>query len=56
MRNVAWDAAELSTPQRNNGNSELYSSIAPPKTNMDTQHDVLEKVTPFKNGNYWYLC
>ena len=27
-----------------------------PKTNMDTQNDGLEKVTPFKNGNFWYLC
>ena len=28
----------------------------PPKTNMDTQNDGLEKVTPFKNDNFWYLC
>ena len=28
----------------------------PPKTNMDTQNDGLEKVTPFKHGNCWYLC
>ncbi len=27
-----------------------------PKTNMDTQNDGLEKVTPFKHGNFWYLC
>ena len=27
-----------------------------PKTNMDTQNDGLGKVTPFKNGNFWYLC
>ncbi len=27
-----------------------------PKTNMDTQNDGLEKVTPFKHGNCWYLC
>ena len=26
-----------------------------PKTNMDTQNDCLEKVTPIKNGNFWYL-
>ena len=26
-----------------------------PKTNMDTQNDGLEKVTPFKNDNVWYL-
>ncbi len=24
-----------------------------PKTNMDTQNDGLEKVTPFKHGNFW---
>ena len=29
--------------------------FTPPKTNMDTQNDGLEKVTPFKNGHYWYL-
>ncbi len=27
-----------------------------PKTNMDTQIDGLEKVTPFKKSNFWYLC
>ena len=25
-----------------------------PKTNMDTQNDGLEKLTPFTNGNFWY--
>ena len=25
-----------------------------PKTNMDTRNDGLEKVTPFKHGNFWY--
>ena len=25
-----------------------------PQTNMDTQNDGVEKVTPFKNGNFWY--
>ncbi len=30
--------------------------IHPRKTNMDTQNDGLEKVTPFKNCNVWYLC
>ena len=29
--------------------------LTPPKTNMDTQNDGLEKVTPFKHGNFWYL-
>ena len=28
----------------------------PPKTNMDTQNDGLERVTSFKNGNFGYLC
>ena len=28
----------------------------PPKTNMDTQNDGFQKVTPFKHGNCWYLC
>ena len=28
----------------------------PLKTNMDIQNDGLEKVTPFKHGNLWYLC
>ncbi len=27
-----------------------------PKTNMDTQNDGLEKVVPFKHGNFSYLC
>ena len=27
----------------------------PPKTNMDTQNDGLEKVTTLKNCNFWYL-
>ena len=26
------------------------------KTNMDTQNDGLEKVTPFKHSNFGYLC
>ena len=30
--------------------------ITPQKPNMDTQNDGLKKVTPFKNGNFWYLC
>ena len=27
-----------------------------PKTNMDTQNHGLENVTPFKTGNFGYLC
>ena len=32
--------------------------VTPPKTNMDTQNDGLEKVTPFEHGNCRcrYLC
>lgn len=30
--------------------------VAPPKTNMDTQDDGLEKVAPKRNGNCWSLC
>ena len=26
------------------------------KTNMDAQNHGLEKVTPFENGKFWYLC
>ena len=33
-----------------------YVMITLPKTNMDTQNDGLEKVTPFKYGHFWYLC
>ena len=35
--NTVWQRLPLSTP---------------PKTNIDTQNDGLEKVTPFKNGNF----
>ena len=28
----------------------------PPKTNMDTQNDGLEEVTPLKHGHFWYPC
>ncbi len=41
MKNPAW---------KDFGDSTLQ------KTNMDTQNDGLEKVTPFKDGNFWYLC
>ncbi len=40
----------------------IYSLICtafmdtPPKTNMDTQNDGLEKVTLFEYGHFWYLC
>ena len=30
--------------------------ITLPKTNMATQTDGLETVTPFKNNNFGYLC
>ena len=35
--------------------ASIEQTITPPKTNMDTQNDGLEKVTPFKQGNWWYL-
>ena len=34
----------------------VSNRATPPKTNMDTQKDGLEKVTPLKNDNFWYLC
>ena len=34
----------------------VMNGITPPKNNMDTQNDDLEKVTPFKYGHFWYLC
>ena len=30
----------------------MYILYTPLKTNMDTQNDGLEKVTPFENGNF----
>ena len=39
------------------GNDDDYIyTPTPPKTNMYTQHDGLEKVAPFKYGPFWYLC
>ena len=34
----------------------ICSNHTPPKTNMDTQNDGLEKVVPFKYGHFWYPC
>ena len=31
-------------------------SLTPPKADMDTQNDGLEKVVPFKYGHFWYPC
>ena len=28
----------------------------PPKSNIDTQNDGLENVTPLKHCYFWYLC
>ena len=39
----------LFQPKKNRGKVDLH----PPKTNMDT-NDGLEKVTPFKSGDFWY--
>ena len=33
-----------------------FFQFTPPKTNMDTQNDGLEKVTPFKYSHFGYLC
>ena len=30
----------------------MVSPYAPPKTNIDTPNDGLEKAIPFKNGNF----
>ena len=30
--------------------------ITSPKTNVDTQNNGLEKVTPLQYGHFWYLC
>ena len=34
----------------------IFDELTPLKTNMNTQNDGLEKVTPLKHGNSWYLC
>ena len=35
----------------------IHDSVyTPPKTNMDTQNDGLENVSPFKYGHFWYPC
>ena len=34
----------------------LQEAYSPENKRLDTQNDGLEKVTPFKNGNFWYLC
>ena len=45
---------EVSEP---NWSYKMYEHLFTlPKTNMDTQNDGLEKVIPFKHGNFWYLC
>ena len=36
------------------GNSA--NGYTPEKERLDTQNSGLEKVTPFKYGNFWYLC
>ena len=32
-----------------------FAFSTPQKTNVDTQNDGLEMVTPFKYGHFWYL-
>ena len=31
---------------------QVIQAVTPLKTNMDTQNDGLERVTPFKHGNF----
>ena len=38
------------------GASTIFSGKTPCTHNMDPQNDGLEKATPFKHGNCWYLC
>ena len=47
------EVAEGHLTMRKSKNFTIISTL--PKTNMDTQNDGLEKVTPLKNGNCWYL-
>ena len=39
--------------RRQSGKQE-NRDITPQKSNIDTQNDGLEKVTPFFHGNFWY--
>jgi len=32
-----------------------FDEVTPPKSNMDTQNDGLDKVAPSKYGHFWYL-
>ena len=36
--------------------AQEFGTVTPPKTNMDTQNDGLEKGVVFKYGHLWYLC
>ena len=47
------DAQEHSIPPRD---GFMLFHVTPPKTDMDSQNDGLEKVVPFKYGHSWYLC
>ncbi len=52
--NIAW-ASNVWCPQSPHSFSRKITTT-PPKTNMDTQNDGLEKVTPLQHGNFWYPC
>ena len=50
---ILWDIIPSNHGTYSTKNGRIFTL---PKTNMDTQNDGLEKVTPFKTGNFWYLC
>ena len=45
-------------PTRPRKNQKKITEGEHPNTlpKMDTQNEGLEKVAPFKHGNFWYLC
>ena len=51
---LGYSIPSIPTIQHFSNTNHLQST--PLKTNMDTQNDGLEKVTPVKTGNSWYLC
>ncbi len=50
---ILWGIIPSNHGTHSTNNGKIFTL---PKTNMDTPNDGLEKVTPFKNGNFWYLC
>ena len=47
---------QANLPQQCSNFFSVLEQFTLPKTNMDTQNDGLEKVNPFENFNFWYLC